>query len=146
MNITGNKHAENLQQIIQLDQEFFPEPWTDTQWKTLNWDLSALFPFKDNNGIVLGFALFGVVPGDDTSHLYKILVHPSRQGTQEVQAFWSDILEQLKGSGIRHIYLEVNSNNQKAIGFYRKQSFKLVRQNKGHYSNGDDALIMTLTL
>ncbi len=145
MNITGRNPGEILRKVIQLDHEFFPEPWTSSQWENLNWDLYAFFPWSEGEEL-LGFALLGIVPGDDTAHLYKILVHPSRQGTPQVQAFWSDIKEQLKGSGICHIYLEVNSNNQKAIGFYTKQGFRLLRQNKAYYSSGDDALIMSLTL
>lgn len=145
MNITGKPPGDILPKIIQLDQEFFPEPWTPLQWETLNWDLYALFPWKDGENL-LGFALFGIAPLDDTSHLFKILVHPTRQGTSGVAAYWLNITKELKKSGIQHIYLEVSSNNQKAIRFYTKQGFQLLRRNKSYYSSGDDALIMSLTL
>ena len=143
MNITGNPAI--LSAVIELDQAYFPEPWTLNEWHHINWNHYRLIPFiKDE--VLRGFALLGLVPGDDTAHLYKILLHPDCQGLGLAGVFWKDILSEMKNSNIRSIYLEVNTKNAQAITFYEKQGFKLIRTNKAFYSSGEDALIMTLTL
>lgn len=146
MNTTGNFHelldGSELSSLIELDQNFFPNPWTPRQWQELNFAQHLLFSWKKN----LGFALFGYLKGDDTAHLYKILIHPDQQGRGEVQDFWSCIKAELQNRGARSIYLEVEAQNERAIGFYQKVGFQTLRKVKAYYSDGSDALMMNLTL
>ena len=146
MNTTGNltqlSKMSDLSDVIKMDQQFFPNPWTLDQWQELNFDRHLLFTWKGNKG----FALFGFLPGDDVAHLYKILIRPDQQGKGESQEFWSNILPQLQLMQAKSIYLEVEATNLRAIGFYQKASFKTLRKVKSYYSDGSDALMMSLTL
>jgi [ribosomal protein S18]-alanine N-acetyltransferase len=141
MSITGKVTEE----VIRLDQDFFPQPWTKDQWLSTNMDQHLLFQWKKENDLV-GYALFQFLAGDDTAHLLKILMLPKHRGQGESEKFWTEIVNYLNVSGVQNIYLEVESGNAPAIGFYQKMGFKLLRKNKAYYSNGEDALIMALTL
>lgn len=145
MNTTGKIGEISLKstpkEILALDHEYFPHPWSAQQWKDLNPAQHYLFTYSLNE-IIIGFALFSVVPGDDVAHLYKILLNPIHRASGISHQFWSEIVLLLKSKGVGRVYLEVESGNLAAIGFYKKEGFKLLRTNQGYYSNGDDALIM----
>jgi ribosomal-protein-alanine N-acetyltransferase len=146
MNTTGNFILTSpTEELIQLDQNFFPNPWTLDQWRELDPETNSLYGWKHGETLI-GFALFGTIKGDETAHLYKILVHPQYRGTFDTSLFWSTILIGLKSQGFSSVYLEVKSSNSGAIRFYNKVGFTQLRRNKAYYSNGEDALIMQLTL
>lgn len=150
MNTTGKIRATdlagpNLGEVILLDHQHFPNPWAEQQWRELNPDQNLLLEWGSQDKCQ-GFALFGAVPNDNTVHLYKILLHPDYRGTGMAQDFWKAICLFLKSKGIISVYLEVEADNNRAISFYEKVGFTLLRKNKGYYSNGQDALIMELTL
>lgn len=144
MNTIG-KISEEIpnEEILSLDQQHFPQPWTDSQWRQLK--NFKLFTWR-HNGQLVGFALFGINPGDDVAHLFKLLILPSERGTNQMTLFWDGILEKLKILELSSVYLEVECENQRAIGFYKKNGFAVLRKNKAFYSSGQDAWIMSLTL
>jgi|1048.fasta_scaffold06530_3 ribosomal protein S18 acetylase RimI-like enzyme len=146
MNITGKLQVGYpSEEIIKLDQDFFPIPWTRDQWNQLDPKQNKLFCWYDSEKLI-GFALFGITEYDNAAHLFKILINPFHRGTGKSQVFWSAILLQLPLYGCSSIYLEVNSGNIAAIRFYEKCGFKILRKNKAYYSSGEDAVIMSLTL
>ena len=131
--------------VIALDRDYFPNPWTQAQWMTLNSDQHQLLTWKIDQKLV-GFALFGMNSGEEIAHLYKLVIHPDLQGQGVAQAFWIKILEFLRGFNVSSVYLEVNVENKRAIGFYEKSGFKVLRIQKKFYSDGRDALIMVASL
>jgi ribosomal-protein-alanine N-acetyltransferase len=147
MNISGKlrSHAEVPSDLLLLDKEHFPHPWDQQQWKELNWSHHLLFSWEVDSSAI-GLALLKALPGDDTAHLYKILIHPVYQKQQQAQAFWSNICQELKIKGLSSVYLEVAANNRRAINFYHNCGFVLLRTVRAYYSNGEDGLMMELTL
>lgn len=147
MNTTGKFQVETTfpDAVIELDQKYFPHPWTPDQWHELNPAQHHLFTWAVENKLV-GYALFQYLTDDDTAHLLKILINPDERGSGESQRFWSAIMSFLESRDLQHVYLEVEASNARAIGFYEKCGFAVIRRNKAYYSNGDDALIMTMTL
>lgn len=146
MNISGKLTISlPTEEVIKFDISYFPTPWKSEDWWDLDMSRHRLFTWHESEKL-LGFALFEVSPYDDTSHLYKLLIHPSYQNQGHARAFWSSILEDFKKLGRKSIYLEVNSGNLSALRFYEKCGFVLLRKNKAYYTTGEDALTMTLTL
>lgn len=146
MNISGKLTISlPTEEVIKFDKSYFPTPWNPEDWWGLDMSRHRLFTWHESEKL-LGFALFEVSPYDDSSHLYKLLIHPSYQNQGQARAFWSSILEEFKKLGRKSIYLEVNSGNLSALRFYEKCGFILLRKNKAYYSTGEDALTMTLTL
>jgi ribosomal-protein-alanine N-acetyltransferase len=144
MNIIGNILVSEVNDsVISLDQAFFPIPWSRDQWLGTNPEHHLLFEWQ-LGGTSIGFALFGRAQGEETAHLYKILMHPEMQGQGQALLFWSEIVKELKAE-FRVVYLEVGASNLRAISFYRKQGFKELRRVKKYYSSGEDAVFMQVT-
>lgn len=130
--------------VFDLDQEQFPRPWSIKDWAELNWDHHLLFGWNLENSTV-GFALFSIIPGDDSSHLLKICIQSGRRGQRITMAFWEACLKELQTHGTKSIYLEVEAHNLRAIAFYKKVGFERLRTIKGYYSDGADAVTMQMT-
>ena len=147
MNTTGKLAVEPVTtpDVLALDQAAFPHPWTSEQWSELKADQNILFTWRTQNTLI-GYCLFGTNPGDDVAHLFKILIDPAHRQQGNAVLFWSAIVHALKIKKLSRVYLEVEVSNQRAILFYEMAGFKLLRRNKGYYSNGEDALMMELTL
>ena len=134
----------DFEKVLELDQNQFPRPWSSKDWQSLNWDHHHLFGWE-LDGSLVGFALFGHVLQDDSSHLLKICIQVNFQGRGISQVFWGSCLKNLKLIGVKSIYLEVEASNHRAIGFYKKMSFKSLRKIKAYYSDGSDAETMEMT-
>ena len=150
MNTTGKlkvitPHNQEFTQVIELDQLDFPRPWKQQEWESLNWDHHVLLGLSVESRLQ-GYALFSQAPGDDTAHLLKICVASSKRGSGVTQEFWAQCLENLRSRGITSIYLEVESPNHRAISFYQKAGFQLLRRIKAYYSDGTDAVTMQVTI
>lgn len=149
MSITGKFRAlslpDELDSIPELDQNFFPRPWGQRGWEELNPEHHHLFVWEQASTI-LGFMLFHYLPSETTAHLLKIVMVPEWRHKGTSQLFWREAELSLKESGIAHIYLEVDAINQVAIRFYEKLGFAALRRVKAYYSDGQDALMMQLTL
>lgn len=146
MNITGKISSERVSnEIIRLDQTFFPTPWTDRQWQDLAHETHTLLCWREGE-VLKGFCLLWTLEGDNVAHLLKILLLEETRGTESSTKFWGGICDDLKKKGFQSVYLEVEAGNRRAQAFYEKVGFKAVRRNKAYYSSGEDALIMTLTL
>ena len=148
MNTTGKfvelSGSSDLNDVVMMDEKYFPHPWKLSEWLELNFKHHLLYSWQGQE--LEGFALFGLVPGDDTAHLFKIQVNPALQGQGISMKFWSGIVENLRLKGVKNIYLEVESSNERAIGFYKKVGFTCLRRVKSYYSNGSDGLMLQITL
>lgn len=140
LNFVGFKFDD----CIRMDQEQFPDPWTNQQWRELEPEHHLLLAWGHEE--VRGFALFRCVKGDDTAHLLKIFLRPELRGSKAAGEFWAAIVEELRSRQQATVYLEVEVNNHPALGFYRKQGFQQLREIPRYYSNGASAVIMQLTL
>ena len=143
MNISGNC-PEELRSIASFDRLYFPQPWTTEQWLELNFQHHLLY-IRDNSDLE-GLALFHRVAGDDTAHLLKICLRPEARGSGVALQFWVEILQDLRSKSVKSIFLEVETTNLRAIGFYRKVGFESLRLIKRFYSDGADAFTMQLML
>lgn len=150
MNITGKLLRVQLndpqfEKVLLIDQADFPRPWNRNDWTSLDFRFHHLLIFEGRFDVD-GFCLFSIVPGDDSAHLLKICLIKELRGQGKAVQFWSEILRYLEGQSVNSVFLEVESDNSDAIRFYSKVSFNRLRLIKGYYSDGKDALTMSLTL
>lgn len=150
MNTTGNllrlnPEHEHFPKILELDHEQFPKPWSTGDWENLNWDHHHLFGWQVQNQL-LGFALFSFIPNDDTAHLLKICLHIKLRGSGQAQLMWNNCQSELKQLDVKGVFLEVEADNLRAIGFYKKLKFETLRTIKAYYSDGSDAVTMRMTI
>jgi ribosomal-protein-alanine N-acetyltransferase len=146
MNTTGKLSRsgpsdQDWEQIQELDFLYFPRPWSPREWASLDLQHHRIYSWSQDNRLQ-GFALFAWVKGDDTAHLLKICLIPESRGVGMGQAFWKELLSQLKGEGIIKVFLEVEESNLNALSFYRKLGFETLRTVKAFYSDGANGLMM----
>lgn len=146
MNTTGSflEAKQFVPDVARMDQLHFPQPWKEQDWRDLDFNQHRLYLWQGPE--LRGYALIGLVPWDDTAHLYKILLAPEYRGTGEAGEFWKHITQALSALAVQSVYLEVEVENKPAQGFYEKAGFEQLRRVKGFYSGGQDAFIYALTL
>jgi ribosomal protein S18 acetylase RimI-like enzyme len=82
----------------------------------------------------VGFASWGLVD-DDAYKLHKIYVLPSQQGKGTGRLMIDHVINDIKARGAHTILLNVNRHN-KAINFYEKLGFFLIREEDVDIGNG----------
>lgn len=124
--------------VVALDQAVIQHPWSREQWATLGSDLDRLFLWQSVQQFS-GFALYRLSPTEELAHLLKLALRPEVQGSGQSILFWAQQEAELKQAGYHRIYLEVATANERAIGFYRKSGFVMLRKIKHFYGDGQDA-------
>lgn len=153
-NLSFFTHSSELSQaqfqaLFELDQHHFPIPWTKQAWQSYfdshsNYLITAYF--ESNSAQILGFALWQTSVADSFSHLLKIVVgsHSRQKGAGE--KIMKASLADLHSKQIKNYFLEVEENNSAAVALYKKMGFKTIHKKEKFYSNGEAALIMTLSI
>lgn len=57
-----------------------------------------------------------------------------------------NVTESLKKQGIKSVFLEVRKGNESAKGLYLKNGFAVYGERKKYYKDGEDAVLMRLSL
>ncbi len=138
-------HFDFVKDIAALDKEMMGLYWSNEQWMdSLCHDEHFHLIYCPDKALLA----FHLNPQDSVTHLYKIAVSESLKGSGFSKKMFSKFVEMISKETLsqQEIYLEVESKNLRAIGFYERLGFKKIHQKKSFYSNGDDALIMTLSL
>ena len=135
-----------LDQIIKLDEEYFPFPWTETQWGDSvskdDWILSYVI---DKNQ-VLGFCLFQFNEIVKLGHLIKILILPEFRSKKYAEKLHSESVQRSPLVSCDSLYLEVGVNNESAIRLYKNLGYETLIRKQRFYSNGEDAFAMQCKL
>ena len=88
-----------------------------------------------------GYIGFMIV--DDEAHITTIATAPAYQRAGVATALIIDGIRTLLPSGVKHLSLEVASNNEPAQALYRRFGFAPVGVRKNYYPvTGEDALVM----
>ncbi len=142
-------------EISKLDGLWMRHYWSQSQWQaeflSPESKRSVLFLLKDDNGVIKGLNLYSLNPWIHQAHLLKIALHDELKGSGAAKQLFEGAVNWLKKSSggnfsIHEIYLEVATDNERAISFYRKMGFMELCKKKGFYSDGADALAMLLSL
>jgi ribosomal protein S18 acetylase RimI-like enzyme len=132
-------------QIIKMDSNYFPCPWTKDDWDKLAPERDFVFSFN-HFGELIGFCLISFLSGDNVAHLQKICLDPKARGQGKAMTHLLQIKDFLKNKGCESIFLEVEVTNLQALSFYKKAGFLPLRLIRNFYSDGGDAQTMSLTL
>lgn len=135
--------------LFELDQHHFPVPWTKQAWQSYfesHNDYLITAYFGPNSPEILGFALWQNSVADSFAHLLKIVVdsHSRQMGAGE--KIMKASLAALHTKQIKDYFLEVEEQNGAALALYKKMGFKTIHKKEKFYSNGEAALIMTLSI
>ena len=107
------------QTLFMLDMMYSSESLT-RQFET------NIFIFAYEGDTLRGFA--GFEPKDDeVMKLHKLYMLPAAQGKGIGKLLILEVAKYASEQGLRYIHLNVNRNN-KAIGFYEKQGFNIIKE------------------
>jgi len=126
---------EDLKQILEIEREAFPKTGYPKE-VILNYakrlpDGFIVVEFLEQ---IVGYMIF-----DQTGHVYSTAVRPSHRR----KGFGRRLFLHASAQSFGKLWLEVRSQNERAIGFYRHIGMRIVGRIQGYY-HGDDALIMIL--
>ncbi|HQU03275.1 MAG: hypothetical protein B7Z75_01530 [Acidocella sp. 20-57-95] len=117
----------------------FPEdPWDEANFAAL-FQQNGVSGLLDPRG---GFVLFWLVA--DEASVITLGVVPKRQGIG--RALLAAGLQQMREAGAVMIYLEVAATNMAARKLYEGFGFQQTGLRKKYYTDGDDAVTMSLGL
>lgn len=133
-----------IEQVWELECASFERPWSRAALL-----LETHNPFSScvvalHQGRVIGYVgMWHVV---DEAHINNIAVLPEFRGQGCGKVLLEHILSVAKAKGIVKMTLEVRPSNEAAKELYARYGFKKVGIRPGYYENGEDAILMTLSL
>lgn len=82
----------------------------------------------------------------DEANLMNIVTKKNKRNQGFGKCLLNELINISKEKKCSYITLEVNENNTYAISLYKSLNFKEVGLRKQYYRNGDNAILMTLSL
>lgn len=129
--------------VIEKRNDGLSAGWTKDQIaEELERERAQVFVSDDGSGLVTGWVVAWTIPPDEL-HIMEVGVLPEYNRTGIGTALLQTILNTPEMS---HAFLEVRRDNGHAIKFYEKLGFQGIGIRKGLYSDGQDGLVMQLTL
>ena len=118
--------------------------WTAARVKRSIKDRETMVLVASIDGVLTGFAIMKF--RDEASHLFLLAVEPRFQRTGIGSALLAWLEKSCRTAGMRHIRVELRTNNSKARTFYERAGFRFVGQVAGYYDNREAAFVMVKTL
>jgi len=140
----------DLPYVIEIERISFSTPWSETSFyneiynphSTAN---VAVVEEAYSVQRVVGYICVNQVA--DEGHILNLAVHPEFRKRGIAKTLVKNILEDLRETACRFLYLEVRISNNIARKFYEGFGFKIVGTRKGYYNEPrEDAVIMMLVL
>ena len=139
-------HQEDLQQVMAIEKEAFPDPWHESFFKRLlkkRKNGLYLYVAKIQNKVI-GYIVFYILSGEGHIHNIAVDTEYRRRGIGKYLLEFA--LDTVEKNNVNAVYLEVSVNNTAAIELYKKYHFHVLGMRKRYYNNGDDAYVLRKTV
>ena len=133
---------EDVDCVYKIIEENFPRPWIKEQIL-----LENIFSYKvvlEKEGKVIG-VLFGEIIYEE-ANILLIAVKKEFQGKGFGKLLLEHFIKTCKNKNAKKIFLEVSTDNKKAVNLYKRYGFKDFSIRKKYYSDGSDAYLMVLEI
>jgi ribosomal-protein-alanine N-acetyltransferase len=136
----------DLDRVAEIERTTFSDPWSRRAFaETLVRREVRGFAVDDERGVLAGYGLCAVAA--DEGEILNVAVDPGARGRGVGRSIVVAMLDHLRGSGVRRVYLEVRCSNEAAIGLYRAAGFRPLAKRQGYYVRPrEDALTMVLEM
>lgn len=131
-----------VEDVFLIEKTFFDLKNSSVIRDSLSSETLDYFVLLDGENVI-GFYECSVVL--DEAELFDIAIDERYQGKALSKMLMEDLLNRCKEKQVRTIFLEVNTNNIKAINLYTKFGFKEYSRRKNYYGD-NDAILMKLEL
>jgi ribosomal-protein-alanine N-acetyltransferase len=139
-------HSADLPRLARLEEECFPDPWSEDGFRELLAATGGLvLVAEDNRGEVVGYLAVRRVL--DESEILNLAVAPPLRRRGIGRALLEGALEELRLHAISQVYLEVRESNLAAQRLYGGLGFRPIGQRPNYYrSPRENGLVLCLTL
>jgi ribosomal-protein-alanine N-acetyltransferase len=141
--------AADIDAVVEIENQSSPSPWPTQLFVE---DLARDWAHTDlvrrradgDRGPVLAFANYWLV--HDELHLLNLATHPAHRRRGVGRFLMGHLIAVARERRCRYITLEVRRTNHAAHGLYQAHGFEPMGMRARYYSDGEDAIVMTLTL
>ncbi|MBU5613608.1 ribosomal protein S18-alanine N-acetyltransferase [Geomonas azotofigens] len=136
---------EDLDTVLKIESASFPRPWTRRHFLD-EMEHPGSFPTvaATGDGEVAGYLCLKQVL--DEAEILDVAVDPTFRGSGIGRALVDWAIAFCRVRKLRLLCLEVRVGNHEAISLYRHLGFAEVGRRKNYYENGDDAILMDLSI
>jgi ribosomal-protein-alanine N-acetyltransferase len=138
----------DLLSVFRIEKRCFPQPWPFAAFEQFLDEPGFLVATGGDEGDVFGYVVSDVTPnyGRDIGHVKDLAVHPGARGHGIGRRLLERALSTLAAEGAMLVKLEVRAGNDVALDLYRDVGFENLREIRGYYEDGENALMMVLDL
>ena len=136
---------EDLAAVLEIESASFSRPWTrrhflDEMESSCGYPTVALA----NDGTLAGYLCLKLIL--DEAEILDVAVSAAKRGRGIGQLLVLDAMAFCRKQGVNLLSLEVRVGNAEAIALYRRLGFHEVGRRKNYYDNGEDAILMDISL
>ena len=142
-------HPNDMERILQIERASFGKDAYDRKlFAEYERKCGELFLLAEGDGTVDGYSIACMYErkGDLVASLESIAVTPRARGRGAASSLLKSTIRRLKLQGVNRITLMVRRSNAVALQFYERRGFGAVRRAPGYYEDGEEGLVMRLTL
>jgi ribosomal-protein-alanine N-acetyltransferase len=133
-----------IPQVERIELSSFPDPYPPILFETLLAHSPETFLVAVEEGSIVGYVCATKERGH--FHIASIAVQPSHRRRKIARRLMEELLKILRDMGSTFVRLEVRSSNTPAISLYNGLDFKHTKTLRRYYEDGEDAVVMALTL
>lgn len=137
--------ATDMFSTIKIAYETLTEQYTPSLFNYFFETFPELFLVAEKHHKIIGF-IVGIRFTDEIVRIVMLSILPSYQRQHFATELLNRLIITLKEENIKQISLEVKTNNEKAISFYKKHGFTIIDTIEKFYQNGENAFMMKRVL
>ena len=132
--------AADLDAIVAVEQECYPQPWT---WSQFVQELSnpvATILVAEIAGEIVGYICYWMIVGE--MQVLNIATSPQARRNGIAAQLLTYAFSLCSAGELSAVWLEVRAGNYGAIALYQRHGFIINGKRKKYYRDGEDALLM----
>lgn len=132
---------DDLEQVMEIENENFSVPWTETGFFTFLIREDTLFLVAQEKEEILGYC--GVVMVQDEGDITNVAVRKSWQNQGVGKKLMEELVKSTEQEGVARLFLEVRASNEPALRLYRNMGFVQTGIRKNYYEEPrEDGIVM----
>lgn len=143
--VIDDMKVEDLPEIVNIEAASFTTPWSATLFYNEIRKTIAVSRVAKIDGKVVGYLCANVII--DEGHILNLAIHPQYRRLAIASSLIKEMIDIMRDSNCRSVFLEVRISNEQARIMYEKFGFRLLGTRKNYYiSPVEDAVVMVLRL
>ena len=134
----------DIKYIMALEQGAIVHPWVSKDIEQLIVDRNKKCLVADLHGEVVGYVGAEIVL--DECNIGNLVVAEEYRGRGFATVLMEILFTDLRNRKVKKLFLEVEHDNEPAIGLYEKLGFVRDGLRRDYYGQGKDAILMSLDL